>query len=57
MYELAGVSRTGLYRYRPGQLGPDPDMALWEVIQRIALEFPSYVWPRMQRSSDAGAGS
>jgi putative transposase len=44
---LAGVSRAGLYRYRPGPPRPDPDMALRDAIQRIALEFPSYGWPRM----------
>src|SRR5207237_107768 len=38
--ELAGVSRAGLYRYRPGPPGPGPDMALRDAIQRIALEFP-----------------
>jgi putative transposase len=47
MCELAGVSRAGLYRYRPGPPGPDPDMALRDMIQRIALEFPSYGWRRM----------
>ena len=47
MCELAGVRRTGLYRYRPGPPGPDPDLALRDAIQRIALEFPSYGWPRI----------
>jgi putative transposase len=47
MCELAGVSRAGLYRFRPGPPGPDPDMALRDAIQRIALEFPSYGWRRM----------
>lgn len=47
MCELAGVSRVGLYRYRPGPPGPDPDMAMRDAIQRIALEFPSYGWRRM----------
>ena len=47
MCELAGVSRAGLYRYRPEPPGPDPDMALRDMIQRIALEFPSYGWRRM----------
>ena len=47
MCELAGVSRTGLYRFWPGPPEPDPDMALRDAIQRIALEFPSYGWRRM----------
>ncbi len=47
MCTRAGVSRAGLYRYRPGSPGPDPDMALRDAIQRIALEFPSYGWRRM----------
>jgi putative transposase len=47
MCELAGVSRAGLYRYRPGPPGPDLDMALRDAIQRIALKFPSYGWRRM----------
>ena len=47
MCALAGVSRAGLYRYRPGPPGADPDMALRDAVQRIALEFPSYGWPRM----------
>jgi len=41
------VSRAGLYRYRPGPPGADPDMALRDAIQQIALEFPSYGWRRM----------
>src|SRR6266513_710191 len=45
--ELAGVSRAGLYRCRPRAPGPDPHMALRDAIQRIALEFPSYGWPRI----------
>ncbi len=45
--QLAGVSRAGLYRYRPGPPGPDPDMALRDALQRIALEFPSYGWRRV----------
>jgi len=45
--QLAGVSRAGFYRYRPERPGPDPDMALRDALQRIALEFPSYGWRRM----------
>ncbi len=47
MCTLAKVSRTGFYRYRPSPPGPDPDMELRDALQRIALEFPSYGWPRM----------
>ncbi len=47
MCELAGVSRAGLYRCRPGSPGPEPDVELRDAIQRIALEFPSYGWRRM----------
>ena len=47
MCELAGASRAGLYRYRPGLPGPELDMTLGDTIQRIALEFPSYGWRRM----------
>ena len=47
MCALAGVSRARLYRYRPGPPGADPDMALRDAVQRIALEFPSYGWPRI----------
>ena len=47
MCALAGVSRAGFYRFPPRPPGPDPDMALRDALQRIALEFPSYGWPRM----------
>jgi len=47
MCRLARVSRAGLYRFRPGRPGPDPDMPLRDAIQRIALEFPSYGWRRV----------
>jgi len=47
MCALAGVSRAGFYRLPPGPPGPDPDMELRDALQRIALEFPSYGWPRM----------
>ncbi len=47
MCALAGVSRAGFYRFplRPPSL--DSDLELRDAIQRIALEFPSYGWPRM----------
>jgi len=47
MCELAKVSRAGFYRFAPRPAGPDPDMELRDALQRIALEFPSYGWPRM----------
>ncbi len=47
MCALAGVSRAGFYRFRPGPPGPDRDLELRDAIQRVALEFPSYGWPRM----------
>jgi len=48
MCALAGVSRAGFHRFPPRWPGPDyPDMELRDTIQRIAVEFPSYRWPRM----------
>jgi putative transposase len=47
MCALAGVSRAGFYRFPPGAPGPDPDLELRDALQRIALEFPSYGWPRV----------
>jgi transposase InsO family protein len=47
MCRLAGVSRAGFYRFPPNSAGADPDLELRDAIQRIALEFPSYGWPRM----------
>ena len=47
MCTLAGVSRAGFYRFPPRPPGADPDLALRDALQRIALEFPSYGWPRM----------
>jgi hypothetical protein len=49
MCALAGVSRAGFYRFPPRPPGPDPDLALRDALQRIALEFPSYGWARMRR--------
>ncbi len=37
---LAGASRAGYYRFLGREEGEDPDMALRDEIQRIALEFP-----------------
>ena len=47
MCQLAGISRAGLYRFRPASLASRPDMALRDAIQRVALEFPSYGWRRI----------
>ena len=44
---LAGVSRAGFYRLPPDPPKPDPDLELRDALQRIALEFPCYGWPRM----------
>lgn len=49
MCALGQVSRAGFYRF----LGRTPrggdDVGLRDVLQRIALEFPAYGWPRMTR--------
>ena len=45
--ELAKISRPGFYRWRNAPPAVDADMDLRDEIQRIALEFPSYGWPRM----------
>jgi len=45
MCTLARVSRAGFYRLLPDP--PRPDLELRDALQRIALEFPSYGWPRM----------
>ena len=47
MCELARVSRAGFYRFSPRPAGVDPDMELRDALQRVALEFPSYGWPRV----------
>jgi len=47
MCALGRVSRAGFYRFPPDSPGPDPDLELRDARQRIALEFPSYGWPRM----------
>jgi putative transposase len=50
MCALARVSRAGFYRSRrPTRPVADPDLDLRDQVQRIALEFPSYGWPRMTR--------
>jgi putative transposase len=47
MCALAKVSRAGFYRGRHDECTLDRDLKLREAIQRSALEFPSYGWPRM----------
>jgi putative transposase len=46
---LGLVSRAGFYRWRNTPPGVDPDLDLRDEIQRIALEFPYYGWPRITR--------
>ena len=47
MCELGQVSRSGFYRSRREKPSADRDLQLRDAMQRIALEFPSYGWPRM----------
>lgn len=47
MCRLAGVSRSGFYRFPPAAGEPERDLELRDAIQRIALEFPSYGRPRI----------
>ncbi len=48
MLELGGVSRSSFCRFDPeGQAGAERDMDLRDVIQRIALQWPSYGRPRI----------
>jgi len=47
MCVLAKVSRAGFYRFPSGRSGGDAELKLRDAMQRIALEFPSYGWPRM----------
>jgi putative transposase len=46
---LALVSRAGFYRWRDASGAVDRDLDLRDEIQRIALEFPYYGWPRITR--------
>jgi putative transposase len=46
---LALVSRAGFYRWREASETVDRDLDLRDEIQRIALEFPYYGWPRVTR--------
>ena len=47
MCVLSQVSRAGFYRARHRQPARDGDLPLRDALQRVALEFPSYGWPRM----------
>ena len=46
---LALVSRAGFYRWRDASEAVDRDLDLRDEIQRVALEFPYYGWPRITR--------
>ena len=45
-WEFAKVSRAGFYRLAPCPAGADPETELRDALQRVALDFPSYGWPR-----------
>jgi len=47
MCALAKVSRAGFYRFPSARSGGAEEVELRDAMQRIALEFPSYGWPRM----------
>jgi putative transposase len=47
MCALAKVSRAGFYRFPSARCGGDAEIKLRDAMQHIALEFPSYGWPRM----------
>jgi putative transposase len=47
MCVLSQVSRAGFYRALHREPAGDGDLQLRDALQRIALEFPSYGWPRM----------
>jgi len=47
MCHSAEVSRAGFYRVPWASSGVKTDMEVRDAMQRIALEFPSYGWPRM----------
>jgi len=54
---LALASRAGFYRWRDVSEAVDRDLDLRDEIQRIALEFPCYGWPRMTHElNDRGWG-
>jgi putative transposase len=47
MCALAKVNRAGFYRFPSARSGGDAEVELRDALQRIALQFPSYGWPRM----------
>lgn len=47
MCALAKVSRAGFYRFPSARSGGAEEVELRDAMQRIALECPSYGWPRM----------
>jgi len=49
MCQLGQVSRAGSYRSLRATPEEDPHLDVRDAIQRVALEFPSYGWPRMTR--------
>jgi putative transposase len=49
MCEVAGFSRVGYYRFLDPEKPAPADMKLRDVMQKIALEWPSYGSRRMQR--------
>jgi len=49
---LALVSRAGFYRWRHAVPAMDSALCLRDEIQRIALEYPCYGWPRITRELD-----
>ena len=51
--ELGLVSRAGFYRWRKAvEPATEPNLDLRDEIQRIALEYPCYGWPRVTRELD-----
>ena len=47
--QLGQVSRAGLYRWRGATAIAVTDLELRDEIQRIALEYPCYGWPRVTK--------
>jgi putative transposase len=47
MCTLGGISRADFYRFTLRSPKAEPDLALRDAMQRMALEFPSYGWPRI----------
>jgi transposase InsO family protein len=47
MCQLSGVSRAGFYRSRQAPPREAADVDLRDALQRVAMKFPSYGWPRM----------